>query len=155
LILKSAIGFCPLVLFDIKLNYMNKFEEILNIISYDDLDEDVKLEQIKDLAKKELNKKPVTTDDKRYVAILNFRLKEVIILKLDKHNVNDEYLHEFMNHSDFNYMELDKFPDINFKNINLFQLLENVKLDVEADNFDIDKHEVDKEFYLKLLKIDL
>ncbi len=134
---------------------MNKFEKILNIIGYDDLDDDVKLNLIKDFAIEELNKKPVTADDKRYVAVLDFRLKEVLILKLNKHEVNDEYLHEYMNHSDFNYMELDKFPNINIKNINLFQLLENVKLDVEADNFDIDQHEVDKEFYLKLLKIDL
>lgn len=134
---------------------MNKFEKILNIIGYDDLDDEAKLHLIKDYAIEELNKKPITTDDKRYVVVLDFRLKEVLILKLTKHEVNDEYLHEYMNHSEFNYMELDKFPNVNCKGINLFQLLENIQCDVRAGNFNIDNEHVDKEFYLKLLKIDL
>ena len=135
---------------------MNKFEEILNIIGYDDLDEDVKLEKIKELAKIELALTKIENKQNYvYVAILDFQTRKVKIEKLTNHKCNDNKLHTIVGHSDFNYMELDKFPDINYKEINLFQLLENVKIDVEADNFNIDKHEVDKEFYLELLKIDL
>lgn len=116
-------------------------------MSYDDKDDDEKLESIE----KYIN--DVTKGTIKKLAILDHQNNIVKIYTHKKHDdFTDNDIYDMLGHSSYSYMSSEeKDMEIRYNGIDIPVLLENLEADLNAGNFDLEQTEVDKEYYQNLL----
>jgi len=132
---------------------MNKQDllHIKDLATYDDLAEDKKLEAIIEFINYKL--KPKDKPKTVWLSILDYRTDMVLIKEVSSEIINmDEYVDNMFRHSDYYYLCSDK-PLIMYNDEPLHELIENLRSDIEAGNFDLDNDCVDKESYERILKL--